>query len=135
MNISMEIKKAEAIKRMKALDIYEETIRQFKEGLVSCSEPPYGANFWLDDDQEKFVKEFEAEYNAIVYFIIRSYTNFGQLDSILYVSDHKEEWEMDDEDIKDGYAVAYVRNYDVPEYSEFGTIAVENRFGGLVRVG
>lgn len=136
MNIPIEKKKEEAIKRMKALGIYSETIRQFKnEDLVSYSEPPLGANYWLDDEQKKVVKEFEEEYNALVYFVIRSYTQFGKLDTMLYVSDHKEEWEMDREDIKCGYAYAYVYNYDIPEYSEIGSVAVQNRFGGLVRVG
>ena len=136
MNIQIDIKKKEAIKRMKSLDIFAETIRQFKnEDLVSYSEPPLGANYWLDDEQKKIVKEFEEEYNALVYFAIRSYTQFGKVDTFLYVSDHKEEWEMDKEDLECGYAYAYVYNYDIPEYSEIGSVAVQNRFGGLVRVG
>ena len=136
MNIPIDIKKQEAIKRMKTLDIFTETIRQFKnEDLVSYSEPPLGANYWLDDEQKKIVKEFEEEYNALVYFVVRSYTQFGKLDTMLYVSDHKEEWEMDREDIECGYTYAYVYNYDIPEYSEIGSVAVQNRFGGLIRVG
>lgn len=107
MNVSMEIKKAEAIKRMKALGIFPQTIQQFKrENLVSYSEPPMGANYWLDDEQKAIVKEFEQEHNALVYFATRSYTKFGKLDSFLFVSDYEEEWEMDNEDIKDGYALA-----------------------------
>lgn len=136
MNVSMEIKKAEAIKRMKALGIFPQTIQQFKrENLVSYSEPTMGANYWLDDEQKAIIKEFEQEYNALVYFAIRSYTEFGKLDSFLFVSDYEEEWEMDNEDIKDGYALAYVYNYDVPDFSEIGSIMVKERFGGLVRVG
>lgn len=135
MNISIENKKAEAIKRMKALGIYSETIKQFmKDNLVSYSEPPMGANYWLNEDQRKIVEGFEQEYNALVYFAIRSVTEFGVLDSFLYVSDHEEEWEMDNDDIKAGYVVAYVYNYDVPYFSEIGGIAVQERFGGLVRV-
>ena len=136
MNVSMEIKKAEAIKRMKALGIFPQTIQQFKrENLVSYSEPPMGANYWLDDEQKAIVKEFEQEHNALVYFATRSYTKFGKLDSFLFVSDYEEEWEMDNEDIKDGYALAYIYNYDVPDFSEIGSIMVKERFGGLVRVG
>lgn len=136
MKISREIKKAEAIKRMKALGIFPETINQFKrEDLVSYSEPQMGANYWLDDEQKAIVKAFEEEYNALVYFATRSYTEFGKLDSFLYVSDYEEEWEMENDDITDGYAYAYVHNYDVPEYSEIGGIAIKERFGGLVRVG
>lgn len=135
MNVSIEIKKQEAINRMKALGIFAETIKQFKGGQVSYSEPPLGANYWLDEEQEKIVKDFEEEHNALVYFAVRSYTELGKLDALLYVSDYEEEWEMDIEDIYDGYALAYVHNYDDPYCSEIGSIAVKGRFGGLVRIG
>ena len=136
MKVSSEIKKAEVIKRMKKLDIFDETIRQFENSdLVSCSEPPVGANYWLDEEQRKIVEKFEKENNALVYFAVRSYTGFGKLDSFLYISDYKEDWEYDNESIDDGYVFAYVYNYDIPEFSELGGIAVKPRFGGLVRVG
>ena len=135
MNVPLEVKKQEAIERMKTLGIFPQTIKQFKGGQVSYSEPPLGANYWLDEEQEKIVKEFEEEHNALVYFGIRSYTEFGQLDAFLYVSDYAEEWEMDHDDIADGYAITYVYNYDAPYFSEIGSIAVRERFGGLVRVG
>lgn len=135
MNVSIEKKKQEAINRMKALGIFAPTIKQFKGGQVSYSEPPLGANYWLDEEQEKIVKDFEEEHNALVYFVVRSYTEFGKLDAFLYVSDYEEEWEMDIEDIYDGYALAYVHNYDDPYCSEIGSIAVKGRFGGLVRIG
>ena len=134
MKISRELKKAEAIKRMKALGIFPQTIKQFEEGKISYSEPT-GANYWLDEEQQKIVEEFEKEYNALVYFGIRSYTQFGKLDSFLYVSDHEDEWEYDNADLKDEYVVAYVYNYDDPWCSELGGIAVKEKFGGLVRIG
>lgn len=135
MNVSRINKKQEAIKRMEVFDIYSETIRQFeKEGLISYSEPPLGTNFWLTTEQREIVKKFEEEYNAVVYFAIRSYTEFGTLDSFLYVSDYEDEWAMDNNDIKHGYVYAYVYNYDVPEYSEIGMIGVQPRLGGLVRI-
>ena len=135
MSVSRIEKKNEAIKRMEVLDIYSETIRQFeKEGLVSYSEPPLGTNYWLTEEQRKIVRDFEEEYNAIVYFAIRSYTNFGTLDSFLFVSQYENEWVLDNNDIREGYAYAYVYNYDVPEYSEIGLIGVQPRFGGLVRI-
>lgn len=134
MNVPLENKKQEAIQRMQVLGIYPQTIRDFKDGQISYSEPT-GIIYWLDKEQEKIVKEFEEEHNALVYFGIRSYTKFGQLDAFLYVSDYAEEWEMDHDDISDGYAVAYVYNYDAPYFSEIGSIAIRERFGGLVRVG
>lgn len=136
MKVSMENKKKEALRRMEVLDIYSEAIRQFdKDDLINCSEPPFGANYWLNDEQKKIVREFEEEYNALVYFAITSYTEFGKLTSFLYVSDHEDEWKMDNRDLKDGYAYAYVYNHDIPEYSEIGLIRVQPRFGGLVRIG
>ena len=136
MKVSRLDKKKEAIKRMEVLDIYSEAIRQFEfDCLISCSEPPLGANFWLDDDQEKIVRDFEKEYNALVYFGVRAYTNFGIMDAFLYVSDYEEEWEMDNRELKDGYVYAYVYNYDVPEFSEIGLIKVKPMCGGLSRIG
>ena len=136
MNVSRVDKKKEAIKRMEVLDIFGETIRQFEdEGLISYSEPPMGTNFWLNDEQLKAVIEFEKEYNALVYFGVRVYTEFGVLDAFLYVSDYEDEWEMDNGELKDGYVYAYVYNHDVPEFSEIGLIRVQPRFGGLVRIG
>ena len=136
MNVTRVNKKQEAIKRMEVLDIFGETIRQFeKECLISYSEPPMGTNYWINDEQEKVVREFEKEYDALVYFGVRSYTNFGIMDAFLYVSDYEEEWEMDNGELKDGYVYAYVYNHDIPEYSEIGLIRVQPRFGGLVRIG
>ena len=136
MEVTRIEKKNEAIKRMEMLYIYSETIRQFeKEGLVSYSEPPLGTNYWLTEEQRKIVRDFEEEHNALVYFGIRSYTEFGTLDSFLFVSKYKDEWMLDNNDIKNGYSYAYVYNYDVPEYSEIGLIGMQPRFGGLVRIG
>jgi hypothetical protein len=136
MSVSRVDKKKEAIKRMEVLDIFGETIRQFeKDCLISYSEPPMGTNFWLDDEQLKAVRKFEEEYNSVVYFGVRAYTEFGTLDAFLYVSDYEEEWEMDNGELKDGYVYAYVYNHDVPEFSEIGLIRVQPRFGGLVRIG
>ena len=48
------------------------------------------------------------------------------MDAYLFVSDYKdEEWEMDREDLKKGVVLSYVYNYDVPEFSEFGSIGIE----------
>ncbi len=136
MNVSKEKKVAEAVNRMNILGVFPETIKQFEnEGLVSESEPPLGACFWLNDEQKKRVEEFEKKYDALVYHVIRSFTEFGELESYMYVSDEEEEWEMDNEDIKDGLVFAYVNNLDDPMCSEFGTIGVKlTAAAGLARV-
>jgi primosomal protein N' len=79
------------------------------------------------------VEDFEAEYDALVYLVVRSYTEMGVLDSYFYVSDHKEEWDMDYDDLSDGYAMVYVYNQDEPAFSEFGSIGWREAGGGIVR--
>ena len=136
MNITREMKKEEAIKRMKKLNIIDDAVRQFKnEDIVMVSEPPFGGLYWLNDEEKKMVRKFEEENDALVYIVVRAFTNFGKMDSLLYVSDYEEEWEMENADIKDGYTFVYVWNKTDDYCSEFGGIAVKERFGGLVRIG
>ena len=136
MNVSMETKKAEAIKRMKVLDLYKPYINLFeKDNQIFLSEMTGGVyEFYENTALIEKVKEFEAEHNALVYHVIHTMTGFGELYSFLYVSDYEEEWEMDNEDIADGYVMSYVWNKTDEWCSEFGSIAVKNRFGGIVRV-
>ena len=135
MNVSREIKKVEAIKRMKAMNIYSDAIKQFKnDDIVMVSEPPLGGLFWLNDEEKEMVSKFEQENNALVYLVVRSFTNLGIMDNIFYVSDYQDEWEMENEDLKDHYAFVYVVNYDMPDFSEFGSIAWKSIGGGVLRV-
>lgn len=135
MNISREKKKAEAIKRMKMMGVIDDAIKQFeKDDMIMSSEPPLGALYWVSDEEKKMIKEIEDKYDLLVYMAVKSYTEVGKMDSLLCVTDYEEEWEMDREGIKDGYVFCYVVNHDIPEFSEFGSIVIEPRFGGLVRV-
>lgn len=135
--VSRENKKAEAIKRMKILGLFKPCIRTFeKYDEVQLTEPNGGLYEFSDNDElNAKIKEFEEEYNALVYHVIHTYTQFGELYNFLYVSDYEEEWEYDNEDVKAGYAVAYVWNKTDEWMSEIGGIAVKEMFGGLVRVG
>ena len=135
MNVSMEIKKAEAINRMKALDLYTDYIKAFKDnGEIFMSEMTGGV-YEFEENTElcNKVKEFEAEHNALVYHVIHTLTQFGELYNFLYVSDYDEEYKLDNADIKAGYALAYVWNKDNEWCSEFGTIGVKGVFGGIIR--
>ena len=131
---------AEAVERMKMLNIFGKTREEFRRsGTVNISEPcrlggtTFGALYWIDDDMKAEVEQFEKENNAVVYHVVRSYAEFGTCDSYLYVSEHADEWEYDRADIKDGYIFAYVKNRDYDDCSEFGSICCEERGGGLVR--
>lgn len=135
MSISMETKKAEAIKRMKALDLYKPYITLFeKDNQIFMSEMTGGV-YEFNDNEELVakVKAFEEEYDALVYHVIRTMTQFGELYNFLYVSKYQEEWETDNEDIAEGYALAYVWNKTDDWCSEFGSIGVQGKFGGIVR--
>ena len=136
MKVTREKKKEEAIKRMKALDIIDDAINQFKtDDIVMVSEPPMGALYWCNDEEKEMIRKFEEENNALVFMVVRAFTQFGKMDSLLFVSDYEEEWDMDREDLKDGYVLSYTKNYDDPWCSEMGSIAVKSVGGGLLRVG
>lgn len=123
MNIPIEEKRAEAISRMNKIGLFPIAVKDFRtNGLVQISESPTGYLYYLETDVQKRVKEFEDEYDALVYLVVRAKTEFGIMDSYLYVSDHKEEWGMDNEDLDDGIAMTYTYNYDAPWCSEFGSI-------------
>lgn len=125
--------KQEAIERMKMLKLHGNVIKEFeKEGIINMSENG-GFLYWLDSDQQEMVANFEAEHNAVVYHVIHSYTGFGELYALLYVSDDEDEWGYDKDDIKCGCALAYVKNVTDDWCSEFGSIGIKPQFGGLVR--
>lgn len=132
MKVPFERKKQEALDRMKMLNLFENAIKDFQQdNKVNMSE--CGFLYWLDDEQTKLVSEFETEHDALVYHVIHNYTEFGELLTFFYVSDHEDEWEYDRADLKDGYACAYVKNLDEDAFSEFGSVAFKEQFGGLVR--
>ena len=137
-NISREAKKAEAIERMRKLGIYEDTIKQFEdEDLISVAEPPLGAHYWADPETMQQIRDFEAEYNALVYYVVRSYANIGRNDCYLYVSDCEDEWGMDYEDLADPESgvMVYCYNHDDPILSEFGSVGLKKTVAaGLQRI-
>lgn len=137
MKVTREIKKEEAIKRMKALGLFGPCINAFKKrDEVQLSEMTGGLYEFSDNDElNEQIKEFENRYQSMVYHVIHTFTNFGELYNLLYVSDEEEEWEMDNRDIPHGLVFSYVWNKDEEMFSEFGTIGVKELFGGLVRVG
>ena len=136
MNISKELKKVEAIKRMQILGLYKPYINLFKmSDEIFLSEMTGGVyEFHSDKELVSKVKEFETKYNALVYHVIHTYTEFGELYNFLYVSDYEDEWELDNTDITDGHVVAYVWNKTDEWLSELGGIGVKGKLGGIVRV-
>lgn len=128
----------EATQRMKYLRINENTIDDFKNGIVSVSYGLGAENHSLSIEQLVSVKNFEKEYDAVVYHVISDEYQMTDgssmnMDSYLYVSSYPEEWSDDKEMLKNGIAYCYVENNNIPEFSEIGSIGFAPHNGGLVR--
>ena len=124
--MTREEQKKEAIARLRLIGLFNISIKQFEEDdLVSVCEPPFGACFWLDDEQKAWVRNFEEKHNALIYMGILTYTEFGKLINWFYVSDSEEEWGDDKMSLLNQEACVYVQNYDAPDCSEFGWIGFE----------
>ncbi|TFI60564.1 hypothetical protein CKN63_13450 [Carnobacterium divergens] len=139
----MEEKK-EALKRMKQLSLMGNIIEQFKENnSIFCSERAsliingtkvinpiiYNIEKKILED----VRKFEKEHNVVVYHIVKSETEYGTLYDYLFVSNNQDEWEYDREDIANDVAFVWVNNTTVPHFSEFGTIGILPKMGGILR--
>lgn len=147
--ISHKEKKAEAVRRMKLLGIFPETIKQFERGdKISASEPPVGAYFWVEGDELERIRAWEQRTGNLVYSVIHAYCrDFGRVDSWLFVSDYKdEEWAADRASCERPVTLesgrkalclfTYCYNHGEPDYSEYGDALFQLAPGaGLVRIG
>jgi hypothetical protein len=131
--------KEEAVVRLKLLRMSQNVIKEFEEGIVYYSERQNqvfdGILYWISNEEQyvTIVNNFENKYGALVYHAQLTHTEFGSLLSLLYVSKNEEEWGMDREDLNNGQAVVYVVNLDAEDLSEFGTIGVSPKNGGISR--
>lgn len=124
--------KNEALKRMELLGLYHKAIQELKdEDKLNMS--INGFLFWLSEYYKKRVREFEEKTGCYVYHVIQTQTAIGLMLSLMYVSPYPDEWPDDIEDLKQLCPIAYVINLDDEYCSEFGSIGIRNRFGGLIR--
>lgn len=127
--------KQEAIKMLKALDIYKPYIKAFEaEDQEVCMFEGYGG-FYTHQFPELAakIKKFEEHYNCMVYAVTHEITEFGELYDFLYVSENKSEWEEPYKENGISYLFAYVWNVDDDFCSEFGSIGVKSFGGGIAR--
>lgn len=134
--ISKDRKLAEAKQRMQKLKLKPELISKFaEEGVIPVfyTGIPDGV-VALDDNDYKYIEELQKRHKFLIYCVICIDSSYGEMISYLYVSDYEEEWEMDNADLEDGYAMTYTQNVTHPEFSEFGSITIlHNSTGGLMR--
>ena len=134
--MNRETMKNEAVKRMHAMHMLDDVVNAFKnENHLFLSERQN--SFWqatlydmTDKEILSKIEEFEKEYSGLVYHVQLTHTTMGDMYSLLYVSDHEEEWQMDWEEIEKE-AFAYVINGDI---EEFGTIGIKPYMGGIARI-
>ena len=140
-NVSMNEKRCEALKRLKMIGVDKNmVIKPFQNENVMLSEymDKYFCAVLFDVNQYEYLKHaihlFENEYNSLVYHVQLSHLDFGDCYSFFYVSDYKDEWDMDRYDLLHGFAVVYVWNKNAEELSEFGSIDFATKMGGIVRM-
>ncbi len=98
-----------------------------------------GALYWCNElgggeKYEQLIKDFEKEHKGChVYFAIHTYTEFGELLNLMYISDDEQDWAYDKNDLLNGITFCYVYNLTDDWCSEFGTIGIKGLIGGLVR--
>ena len=134
--MNRDLMKKEAVKRMHKLDLIPTAIKEFEdENKLNFSLD--GITFWLDDFKMKAVELFEKQYGGLVYHVIEDHhiIQGEPVDtiSLLYVSSHEEEWEMERADLDEHTPICYVIN-DKEHLKEFGSIRIKPVFGGVARV-
>lgn len=127
--------KAEAVKCMGILNLDKRCIKAFEKGNVWMSSGSLGGLYEADDKLKNMIKDVETKHEITVYHVVENMVAGMHCYSMLCVCKYPEEYEMNEEDLKDGYAFSYVLNVDAPDCSEFGTICVKPTFGGLRRIG
>ena len=128
----LEIKEI-AINMMKLLKLHQNTISEFNnQNKLNRSETGLGLLYWLNDDEQKMVNEFQNKNpNLMVYHIIKTHTvDFGDVYDLLFVTDDEDFIEKAKIDLKDNLVLSHT----VTDFPESGLILVNNRNGGITRV-
>lgn len=132
-----ECQKAEAAKRLKAMEVMEEVVTKFvEEDVVYVSERQnvvFPAVLYFTESYPELVekiKNFEESYTALVYHVQLTHTEIGKMYSMFYVSQYEKEWKQDFEDVESQTSYVNVWNGDV---EEIGLIGFKAIMGGIVR--
>ena len=123
---------SEAIKRMKELCIDKEAIDAYTNGKVYVSSST-GRFIWADAEEQEMIDRFEEENDVLVYHAIFTRTAYCRFFSMLFVSQYKEDWQSDMNDIRHGCPTAMVINIDDEMFSGMGGIGIKQVSGRLER--
>jgi len=127
----IEMKKLEANKRLRLLNVHQNVVKEFmNEDKLNKSDGKLAILYWLDEDEETMVKEFQENHGVLVYHVIKTYTiDMGIIYDLLYISEDIECWDIEKDDLKHGYALSYT----VSAFSESGIIKIKPINGGVIR--
>lgn len=123
-----------AIQFLNQIGSYKPYTNAFKNGTITMYEG-FGGYYVEDEHLLKIIRDVEEQYDGTVYAVIHDFTNFGEMYTLLWSTGYEEDVDYSiEEDNGTYYAMSYVYNKTVPEFSEFGTVGIKPMFGGLVRV-
>jgi len=133
---TIEEMKAEALFRMKEVIDYTDLINYFEEtGLPQVYEPPYGVSYILENDELENVRKVERDRQVLVWGVIRCNMMYNRqevtVDCMLHVSQDKDEWEREREDLQKGFPFVYTIMKDYPVI-DHGHINVYKSKGGTL---
>lgn len=125
-NISTEVKRKEAIRRMNLMHLDPAAVKDYSDGgIIKCAEDSKTTLRDLTESELSLLEVVEKEHDIMVYLAIKSFCLGCRMISFLFVSNYEENWELDDADLEGGYAMTYTVNLDAPELSEMGSIGFE----------
>lgn len=144
MKATQEERKQKAIETLVKLGNFP----QYKEAFRRSNKLTYyinGIGYYIDEDTSLYldpeykgdekllpaIREFEERYNATVYAVIHSDTEFGELWDLLYIPEERDEWDCVVSDYDKRTKIIW--SYCLGEYAEFGDIGVQQLFGGFRR--
>ncbi len=115
--------KNEAIRRMASIRMNKEIIDDFKEtGNPQVYEPPYGAGYYLEEDEEDVFKKMEKRFNILIWGVIRCYMKYNRKDVVvdcaLSVSNNKNDWETERKDLlaMTPFVYTYMADYSIRDH-------------------
>ena len=127
-----ETQRDEAIRRLRKIGVMNGVVENFKNDKLMMSESA-GILYDLNDGAKAAIekmKEYSAD--ALPYHLIHSFTEFGELYTVLFVSSNRDDWPSDGPD-REGYVFSYVYNATDPSFSDYGDIVIQGANGGVVR--
>ena len=130
---AQEKKALEFLSVMGAAKFFSDVVKNGEGKLAE-----FFAAFYKYPNLEGYIKRFEEEKKALVYYVTQESFPWGECFSLLYVSQYEEDWQYQKPRVTEEnqyIASAWVWNVTDDTCSEFGSVLLVKSYGCLVRVG